>query len=177
MAEENSLALFGTAMEANNLVYEEKDDQLIIKKGRGRNKSLRLYITLAIIMIVVAILLTLFSPLRIGRLIGGIGVVLLFSSIGLRQREKEAMKNTVAIDREQVEIREGFKARRVKMEDIAEFKTTFKKIGNAHVGNVTIITERGIAYELLEIIGDSESLVQDDLLIISNYIVETYIND
>ena len=58
------------------------------------------------------------------------------------------------------------------IEKIAEFKTSVKAVKNIYLGKIMIITEDKWPFEFLQILGKDEDIVQEDLLIISNYIVE-----
>lgn len=85
------------------------------------------------------------------------------------------IKNWKKIDKEKIEIKTGFKSQKINLADISEFKTTVKKVKNLYLGKITIITEDNWPHEFLEIFGNDEDLVQDDLLIISNHIVDHYL--
>ena len=167
--------LFVKAMEANNLEFEERDNELIIKKSKERNTSIRLYTVLSTVGIILGLILFLFLG-RIGIVVMGISIPALFVTVNLREREKDSEKKTVAIGAERIDIREGFKSKKVNLQDISEFKTNVERYRNLYVGNIAIVTEGGMSYEFLEIFGNDEVLVQDDLIIISNYIIENFIS-
>lgn len=166
---------FPEALAANNLEFEKIDDQLTIRKSKNRNTSLQGRIVLSTIGVIIGILLFLFVGSRIGMATIIISGSFLFAFMNMREREKDSEKKSIKIDKEKIEIKTGFKSQRINLADISEFKTTVKKVKNLYLGKITIITEDNWPHEFLEIFGNDEDLVQDDLLIISNHIVDHYL--
>ncbi|MCG8329781.1 MAG: hypothetical protein MI974_18945 [Chitinophagales bacterium] len=172
----NLPSVVSSALRANHLELQNQNGKLFIRKNRNKNKHIQNYWHLSIVLIVIGVLIMLFISIRAGIacIIAGIGLMVATSN--LKEREKEAEKKTISIDKEQVEIREGFKSRRIPIIDIAEFRTNVKRTEDIYSGIITIITEHNHAFELLEIFGNDKDVVQNDLIIISNYIVENHIN-
>lgn len=167
---------FCKVMEANNLHFEEIGDRLIIKKSKNKNKSIQTYILLSILGVGIGIYLS-FTLGRAGKVLIGLSLSILIAAITLREREKESEKKSIEIGSQSIDIRERFKIRKVNLEDIAEFKTNVEKHKNLFAGTISILTENRMKYEFLEIFGTNEQLVQEDLIIISNYIIDNYLSN
>lgn len=160
---------------AHNLHFEQTGEQLIIRKGDIKNASLQGRITLAAAGLVAGLLLFLFVSSRAGLVTMIASGSFLFAFMNLRQREKDTEKKSIRIDSEKIEIKEGYKSRRIKLEDITEFKTSVQQVKNLFVGKITIMTEDKWPYEFLEIFGTDEDELEEDLVIISNHIVDNYL--
>ena len=177
MGEELEIDLFQAAMEANNLEYQEVENKLLITKGKKKKGSIQTLLIISIIVFVIAIYVLLFVSTRAGIFVFGLAGSFFFGYVTLNQKEQNAQNRVIEIDDEQIRVKDGFKVKTINLGDISEFKRTVKRTGNHYVGNIAIITERGMSYEFLEIVGDKEDLIQDDLAIISNHIIDNYIND
>lgn len=172
----NLPTVVSSALRANHLELQNQNSILFIRKNRNKNKSIQNYWHLSITLIVIGVFMMLSVSLNAGFACIIAGISLMAVTSNLKEREKEAEKKTISIDQEQIEIREGFKSRRIPIIDITEFRTSVKRTEDIYSGIITIITEHNHAFELLEIFGNDKDVVQNDLIIISSYIVENHIN-
>ncbi|MFN7118196.1 MAG: hypothetical protein ACK4TA_15455 [Saprospiraceae bacterium] len=169
--------LFIKVIEAHNLIIEELDQRLIIKKNKAKNIILISYLMLSLGGIAIGILCWLTELAEVGKILTGISGSLLVVVLSLREREKDTEKKSIEIGDQKINIREGFKVRSVDFEGIAEFRTKVEPHENLCAGSISIITDNQMSYELIEIFGNNRDLLQEDLVIISDYIIGNYISN
>ena len=168
--------MFLKALKANNLEIEEADQSLIIRKTKEKNTSIQFQVAAGVVGVIFGLGVLLFYT-KAGMVILGASISLLFVTTNLRQREKDMEKKYIEIKPGVISIREGFKTRRVDIDNIAEFRTNTERHKNLFVGSISIITENQSSYEFLELYGDNEALLQDDLVIISSYVIDNYVSN
>ena len=171
------LESFQAVMDANKLQFNEIEDGLILKRNRGKHKFIQINLITSIGLLIGGLILFILELRRWGILVM-IGASSFFAAFAnARQREKDSEKKSIKISSEKIEMREGFKVRRVDLEDVIEFRTNVTKMKDVFVGTITLISENNMAYEFLEIFGNDEELIQEDLEVISCYIINNYMPD
>lgn len=169
--------LFIKVMDAHRLVVEESSNGLTIKKSKYKNKTLQTYLVLSIAGVIIGISSLLYGSRLLAKILIAVSSSFLVITINLKERERTAEKKSIKVDHKIIEIREGYKGRKVKTEDVAEFRTKVEQHHSLYVGTISIITDHQMCFEFLEIFGEDEALLQEDLAIISNYIVDRYLSN
>ncbi|MCB9323878.1 MAG: hypothetical protein H6571_09105 [Lewinellaceae bacterium] len=175
MDQNNENDLFPEVMEANHLTYETINNELFIRKSKKKNNVIQTYIVLSVIGLTAGIFLFLFVWIKLGIIAIVLAGTFLFTAMNLRDREKNAEKKAIKISTSQIEIKEGYRTKKINLDDIAEFRTKVHKAKNLFVGNIIIVTDDNKTFGLLDIFGNDEEVVQNDLLIISNHLVDNYL--
>jgi hypothetical protein len=169
--------LFLQILKANNIELIEGNTGIKLKKGQQNDAHLTTRITLSIIGLIIGMIIFLLVSSKFGILaMIGAGSFLMVQ-MNLKERKKEAENRYCTIGNGKIEIKEGYKVRKIKFEDISEFKTNIQNIKNTFIGKIIILTNDNYPYDFLEIFGRDEELIEDDLVYISHYIIDTYLSD
>ena len=128
--------LFLKVMQEHDLIVNQKEGFLSIAKGKKNNTSLQSKITLSFLGLVAGILVFIFYENRTGMAITFASGMSLFTLMNLRDREQDSRKRSIKIDSEKIEIKEGYKSKRIMIENIAEFKTSVKAVKNIYLGKI-----------------------------------------
>jgi hypothetical protein len=170
-------SVFIEILRNHHLDFEESEGIVSLKKSEaGKTKVSNTKTLYGIGIIVLGLVLIFKVSVRGGLGIIAAGVLLLSRLINLNSREEETLNKSVDIKGDEILIRENYKVRKIKIEDIKEFKTRVYEIKPRYVGKIILLTETDHAYELLELYGKDENELERDLVIISSYLVEEYIN-
>ncbi|KAA3635144.1 MAG: hypothetical protein DWQ02_10305 [Bacteroidetes bacterium] len=167
--------LFHEILEAHHLTCEKEADHWLIRKSKKKNSAIQIYIVFSIIGFVVGLILFLFVWIKLGIIAMVLAGTFLFAGMNLRDREKNTEKKFITIDKESIIVKEGYRSKKINLVDIVEFRTKVQKVKNLFVGTISIVAENQRTYEFLEIFGNDEEIIQNDLVIIANYIVENFL--
>ncbi|HMQ47128.1 MAG TPA: hypothetical protein PKA00_10295 [Saprospiraceae bacterium] len=168
--------LFSNTMSIHGLKFEKGDNQWILRKLKKTDATINRNIIISCIGLFAGLLTFLFIWGRVGIGIMAISISFLAATMNVRERAKEAHKKTIGIGENTIEIKEGYKTLRVNKDEVAEFRTKVYKKRNLFVGNIALITADERVFELLEIFGNKEADVQEDTVVISNYINNHYLS-
>jgi hypothetical protein len=168
---------FTSILRRHNLEATITDKGITIQKNKQKNHDLQYYLMGGVLVSFAGLLLFLFLSIRIGLLVmmGGGGLIAVY--LNLRQREKDAERKTVTVNHRIIAVKEGFKGRTVNTEEVTELRTKVNNQHSMNTGTITAITERGMAYELLELYGIDEVDLRQDLVQIAGFLAERYLNE
>ena len=162
-----------------HLDVTEEDHRLFIRRLAKKNKAISTDIFYSILGLMLGLFLGIIGSRKIGGLIIIPSLFYLGYALNLRARKKEANKTTLEIANNYLEVKNGVKRTRISFADISEFSNRIFDAGKLRVGKISVITEKGKIVEIIEVFGPDidEDVIQEDLVQISNYIVDHYINE
>lgn len=177
MSKNNNQQLFPTVMNANDLIYQERVNFLTIRRKSRPSFTIEKYIFFAIGCVILGLYLYSVEFTRLGLGLIGIAVSILIPTIRVREREKEAINRIIEIDSTEIRVRNRFKQSRVRLDEIREFKTKIARYKKIYHGRITLVLEGGRSHEFLELFNSDRDLLEEDMIIISNYIVDNFYED
>ncbi|KGE85151.1 hypothetical protein IX84_29130 [Phaeodactylibacter xiamenensis] len=158
------------------IVTSQQDGGLVITRSKFRNRNLQLYLYTAVIGAIISTIALFYIRSRIVGIPVLLSVTALIAYMNMREREKEAQKKSATLSSKEIAIKEGFKVRRVNVEDIAELNTKVLPYDQLFVGTIAILTHDGRCYEFLEFFGDEEDSLREDLVKFSNYLIDRFMS-
>ena len=166
-------ALFPKVMEDNDLWAVEYENRFVIHIEEMEDKRIKSSWRHIIGGAVIGLILILGLD---SKLIGAYFIIgLSIYGIGLWQKEK-SRKKSVEIGEKYVIIKRGRQTQRVDIEASVGFYTDIIQHDEFHyIGKIMLVTDEGKYYEFLEITNSNESELQNELLVVTNFVKEHYL--
>jgi hypothetical protein len=153
-----------------DLEWKEEGRRIEGQKKPTPYRPIRKYLWLGVLVIVIGIAFAIAGSIFIG-----LGTVLasayLFRTYWQLTNRLEVANNLrFEINDQEVHVREGYQTRKIPLSEVRELKYKIDEKMDVVVGNVSVVTERGVVHTLLEIFGSDAKEVKDHIVLLAQHL-------